>query len=447
MKKLKFMLLLLALTLFLPISVFASGSISPSPRNLTITKGGTATFSITANNAAGKVDISSSNSGIATANRSSEWLENNSITVTVTGVSVGTTTINVRLSDAATFDEEELTGNYTVTVTVKEPSNNQSNNKPSNNNTNTNTNNNLSKNNNIKDLTIEGYNLNKIDNNNYELTVNNNITELQINGTAEDSKATISGTGVKKLEVGLNSFEVVVTSESGAKNKIVIKITRKDGYYLEDLKTVVDDEKLEDAGIIVNSDEKITKEDLELIKKSKKTLTFNYYNEEKKLIYSWEVDGTKIKNPKDLLTNITFTSDNIDKIGELSNYADGMYLNFSHNGTLPKGTKVKIFVGDKFEDNTKVNLYHFNKEESSLDSIITELIVKDGYVEFDIEHCSEYFVTRSNLGLNQTNNNLIVIIAIIELLVIVSIILLDILKINPLLKIKKDTTKKIPSKQ
>ena len=443
MKKLKFMLLLLALTLFLPISVFASGSISPSPRNLTITKGGTATFSITANNAAGKVDISSSNSGIATVNRSSEWLENNSITVTVTGVSVGTTTINVRLSDAATFDEEELTGNYTVTVTVKEPSSNQSNNKPNNNkpsNNNTNMNNNLSKNNNIKGLSIDGYELNKIDNNNYELTVNNNITELKINGTAEDSKATISGTGVKNLEVGLNTFEVVVTSESGSKNKIVIKITRKDGYYLEDLKTVVDDEKLEDAGIIVNSDEKITKEDLELIKKSKKTLTFNYYNEEKKLIYSWKVDGSKIEDTKDLLTNITFTTDNIDKIGELSNYADGMYLNFSHKGTLPKGTKVKIFVGDKFEDKTKVNLYHFNKEDSSLDSIITELIVKDGYIEFDIEHCSEYFVTRSNLGLNHTNNYLIVIISIIELIVIIAIIILDILKINPLLKM--NTAKK-----
>ena len=97
-----------------------------------------------------------------------------------------------------------------------------------------------------------------------------------------------------------------------------------------------------------------------------------------------------------------------------------------------------FFNGDK----TKVNLYHFDKEESSLNSIEEELTVKDGYIEFDIKHCSEYFVTRSNLGVIQNNNYLIGIIAIVELITIITIIVLDILKINPLLKLKKDTAKK-----
>ena len=448
MKKIKLLVFSLMMLLLLPIGVFASGSIAPSTRSLSITKGSTATFTISANNAVGKVDISSSNSSIATVNKSSEWLENNSVTVTVSGVSAGTTTINVRLSDAATFDEEELSGNYSITVTVKEPSSNNNNNKPSNNNnnnkpSNNNNNNKLSTNNNVKDLNVEGYDLIKVDNHNYELIVNNNIDKIKVNCSAEDDKAKVTGTGVHELQVGENKIEVIVTSESGSKNVINIKVTRKDGYYLEDLETVLNDSNIKDVGIIVNSDGKITKENLDEIKKSKKTLTFNYYNEEKKLIYSWTIDGSKINDTKDLLTNITFTSDNIEKIGELSNYADGIYINFSHNGTLPKGTKVKVFVGDRFKDKTKVNLYHFNKEESSLDSIEKELIVKEGYIEFNIDHCSEYFVTRSDLDIIQNNNYLVGIIAIIELIIIILIIILDILKINPLLKLKNKTKKQI----
>ena len=451
MKKIKLLIFSLMVLMLLPISVFASGSIAPSTRSLSITKGGTATFTISANNAVGKVDISSSNSGIATVNRSSEWLENNSVTVTVTGISAGTTTINVRLSDAATFDEEELSGNYSITVTVNEPSNNNNNNnnnKPSNNNNNNNrpsknnNNNKLSSNNNVKDLNVEGYDLVKVDNHNYELIVNNNVEKIKVNCSAEDSKAKVTGTGEHELKVGENKIEVTITSESGSKNNINIKVTRKDGYYLEDLESVLNDSNIKDAGIIVNADGKITKENLEEIKKSKKTLTFNYYNEEKKLIYSWTIDGSKVKNTKDLLTTITFVTDNLEKIGELSNYADGLYLNFSHNGTLPEGTKVKIFVGDKFKDKTKVNLYHFDKEESSLNSIEEDLTVKDGYIEFDIKHCSEYFVTRSDLGLTQNNNYLIGIIAIVELIIIIAIIVLDILKINPLLKLKNNGKKR-----
>ena len=120
MKKMKiFIIAILLLLLILPINVLAAGSITPAPRSLSITKGGTKTFKITASNAVGRVDISSSNPSVAKVNVSSQWLENSSVTVTVTGVSAGTANITVKLTDAATFDEEVLTGSYTISVTVK----------------------------------------------------------------------------------------------------------------------------------------------------------------------------------------------------------------------------------------------------------------------------------------------------------------------------------------
>ena len=47
-----------------------------------------------------------------------------------------------------------------------------------------------------------------------------------------------------KYKVGENNCEVIVTSESGEQNKINIKVTRKDAYYLDDLETLLKDDKI-----------------------------------------------------------------------------------------------------------------------------------------------------------------------------------------------------------
>lgn len=437
MKKIKNLLLILAIFLVLPVSVFASGSISPSPRSLTITKGSTATFRITASNAVGRVDISSSNSSIASINTSSQWLENNSVTVTVTGISAGTTSIVVKLSDAATFDEEELSGSYTVSVTVKEPSTNNSNtnNKPNNNANNKP--NNYSTNNKLKELSIEGYELSKKDSNNYELTVNNNVTDIKINGTAEDSKAKIDGLGNKKLEVGLNTFEIVVIAESGAKNKIIVNVTRKDGYYIEDLEDLIKDDSLEIKNIIIK-DNTIINNDI-IKKMNKKNVTFNYTNDN--ISYYWTVDGSKAKKNVEFSTLIEF-SEFDEKIDSTTNYSKGIYLNFTHEGELPEGTKVGVKVSDKYKDGDKLNIYYYNSKTQKIE-FITSTKVKYGYAEFEIEHCSKYFLTMANINTNiSTAFNIYLVISIIELFAIIAIIVCDILKLNPLLKSNNKKTKK-----
>lgn len=440
MKKIKLFAIAFITMLLLPLSVFASGSISPSPRSITITKGGTASFTVSASNAVGRVDISSSNSSVATVNKSSEWLENNSVTVTVTGVSAGTTTINVKLSDAATFDEEELSGNYTVTVTVVEPnnngSNNNGNNKPNNNNSNnSNRNDNLSKNNSIGSLEIEGYDLKKIDDNNYELSVSNNVSSIIINGKSADKKAKIEGLGEKQLKIGENTFEIVVTAENGSKNKILIKVTRKDGYYLDDLNNILNDATIKEAQIIVNNDGKITKDDLNSIKDSKKTISLDFYDSDKNLLYSWIIDGNKLGNINDFNTNISFKSEAIKNIGKLSNYADGKYFHFEQNGNIPKGIKIKLYVGDKFDNNSLVNVYYYN--ENTLDLIKNDLKVDNGYIEFDIEHCSEYFVTMATITSSASKTNTFIIISIVELVLLITLVILDYFKVNPLYKFNK----------
>ena len=444
MKKILFNILLALFVLF-PVSVLADGYVSVSPSSLTIEQGSSKTFTITAYNAIGDVSIKSNNSGIASVS-TGEWgtgMVEEKVTktgsITVTGKSVGTTTITLTI-DAATFDGDDLAGqSKTVTVNVvAKPAPQPSNPQPSNPQPQQPQQPQKSTNNNLKSLSIDGFELVKVDNNNYTLTVSNDITSVNVNASAEDSKANVTGTGTKELQVGENNIEVIITSESGTQNKINIKITRKDGYYLEDLDSVLKNDKIQDADIIINADSKITKEQLGKIKTSSKTLRFNYFNEDKKLLYSWTINGKQIKDINEFTTTIDFASENLKEIYKVSNYADGLYINFKHNGDLPTGTKIKLYVGDKFENGNIVNVYRYNTKEQKLDFVKDNLKVNDGYIEFELEHCSEYFVTMSvivNKVIEESSINIFMIFTIISIVIILGLVVFIFIKIKP---IKKD---------
>ncbi|MBR5742966.1 MAG: cadherin-like beta sandwich domain-containing protein [Clostridia bacterium] len=94
---------------------------SVSTGSLKIKKGGSASFTVKASNAAGKISISSSDTGVATASESSVWLDNSSVTVTVKGVANGSCRITVKCVDVATYDEETVSSSYTVKITVYTP--------------------------------------------------------------------------------------------------------------------------------------------------------------------------------------------------------------------------------------------------------------------------------------------------------------------------------------
>ena len=74
--------------------------------NINISKGGKSSFVVTANHSAGRVDIKSSNSEIVEVSESSVFLDMDSATITVSGVSVGSAKITVYLYDVTTYDDD-----------------------------------------------------------------------------------------------------------------------------------------------------------------------------------------------------------------------------------------------------------------------------------------------------------------------------------------------------
>lgn len=417
MKRIMKSLVLLAIFMVFPVKVLAAGNISASPSSLTIEVGSSKTFTISAYNTIGDVSISSSNSSVASVS-TGEWGtgmvdegQTKSGTVTVTGKSIGTATITLTL-DAATFDGEDLAGQtrvVTVNVIAKQtpqqptqptqpsqPSTpNNNNNNGNNSSPNNNQNNNLSTNNNLKEIKVDGYNLKKVDNNNYTLEVMNNVDSINISATAEDSKAKVTGTGSHKLQVGENNIEVIITSESGAQNKINVKVTRKDGYYLEDLDNILKDNSIKDINIKLKKDSKITTKNLESIKNSKKIVTLNYYDNNKKLLYSWIINGKELKNPTDFITTVSFTSKYTNQIESLSNYANGIYIHLDQDVKLPAGVKLKVYVGDKYKDKDTVNVYYYDKDKMVLVKDNTK--VEDVYITYDVFSNNDHFITKAKL--------------------------------------------------
>lgn len=443
MKKIKYLIISLITIFAFNINVYAaSGSLEVSSSSVYVGDSFTVTTNVSSA-AAWNIHVSASGpvSGcsINQADATADAMDTNK-TFSATCTATGTGTITIRLSGDVTSASDgnavNVSGSRSVTVSTRPtPPSNNNNNNNNNNNSNSNNNNsnnnqatdNRSKNNNIKELSVEGYDLTKVDNYNYTLSVPNDVTSINIKATAEDSKSKVTGAGSHDINVGENNIEVVVTAENGSQNKINIKVTRKDGYYLEDLDTVLKNNKIDDINITIKSDTKITAQDLEKIKSSGKTVKFNYYNDDKSLVYSWIIDGTKLKNTKDLLTTISNDSDNKKDILRLSNYADGLFVGLKQTNNLPTGTKLKLFVGDKYKDNDLVNVYGYVKNNDKLELVKTKVKVENGYIEFEVTDASDYFVTMSTIPSldkvvtptdKSSSTILFVIIGVLSLLVI-----------------------------
>ena len=115
---------ILMVTVLAPFKTYAVGGFSVSTQDITLHPGESTTFSITASNSAGKINLLSSDTNIASINSDNIFLDMDSEDITVKANSVGTATITASASsNFATYDEEILEGqSYTITINVVEDS-------------------------------------------------------------------------------------------------------------------------------------------------------------------------------------------------------------------------------------------------------------------------------------------------------------------------------------
>lgn len=163
----------------------------------------------------------------------------------------------------------------------------------------------------------------------------------------------------------------------------------------------------------------------------KNDITYNVVDYERNLAYSWTFN--KDENKSNVPLNQTIEMDinlrlNIDAITNVTNNINHMVnenkliVSFDYHGDLPTSAKIKINVNNRFKDGDELYLYYYNPELNQIEFIDKDIKVNNGYIEFDIEHCSDYFLTASvvNEAVNNPKsiNYIIIILGIIVFILI-----------------------------
>lgn len=113
--------------------------------------------------------------------------------------------------------------------------------------------------------------------------------------------------------------------------------------------------------------------------------------------YEWIFKGKDIKDPSALDgrldTRIDTTSPNESDIKKLTNGVDVVNLYFNHNGKLPGKAEIKYNIGSDYNGNS-MYVYYYNDDTKQLELVQSGVRVKDGNIEFTIEHCSDYVLSK-----------------------------------------------------
>ena len=169
--------------------------------------------------------------------------------------------------------------------------------------------------------------------------------------------------------------------------------------------------------------------------KMTKTETKDYYyyeikDYERDLEYSWKFQKEEDQKisiedslfiEEDLRLSLDAKTEDTEKINEEVDQ-NKLIISFDYHGNLPLDTTVKVNVQDKFSNGEKLYLYYYNPELDQIEYIDHGVEVKNGYVEFHIDHCSDYFLTAAVVN-DAVNNPQSINFIIIGLVVVVFILI------------------------
>lgn len=212
-RKVLFKIFILFISLFFGIEVVQAATYTASIGSKSITKGNTTKLTIKGNGVTGRFNIKSSNSSVISISEDRAWIENDSYTITLSALGIGTSTITITPSNVS--DENGNSINLdakTFTITVNTPREKSSNND-------------------LKSLSVEGYEISPEFNKNvkeYSVTVPSTVDKINIVAKKSDSYSSLDGTGEKSVEEGVNTFEIVVTSETGVSNTYKLTVNVED---------------------------------------------------------------------------------------------------------------------------------------------------------------------------------------------------------------------------
>lgn len=134
---------------------------------------------------------------------------------------------------------------------------------------------------------------------------------------------------------------------------------------------------------------------------NEKYISYIVEDYERDLTYTWQFEKTNefyasVSDNLDIDVNLRLSIDTkTSETAEINKRVDQnkLVVTFEHHGKLPEMATIRINVKDKFKNGEKLYLYYYNEKTKEIEYIDHKLEVIDGYVEFQIDHCSDYFLT------------------------------------------------------
>ena len=130
-------------------------------------------------------------------------------------------------------------------------------------------------------------------------------------------------------------------------------------------------------------------------------------------------NGADITEPMDFDTRISEQSVYGGAIGELAK--DPMILSFYHEGRLPGKATVKLYTS--LDKDGTYGFYSFNSEEQQ-GEYCGEVLQEEGFISFELNHCSDYFIAPYNgkavLTSSAENRGLMIAAIVFELLLVLA---------------------------
>lgn len=382
----------------------SNGALSGIKGNFEITNGTYASFT-----AGGSWVVYASNSNGFVIGNTSGGITGNSIlgTLKITptanvGEQIKIKLTNLNASDTEYNDIDIANKEAIVKVVEKEKKDNN------NNNGNSNNNNKPKEEVYLDTLTVEGYNVGFTKNKYvYDLEVTEDIEYVNILAT---SKYNVSGVGKKTLDKEVNVISIIVSNGNIKRTytiniKKVKPITDKVSNNEEEVTKAL--EKFNEIYIdVLESENPVApKSILEKIYKVDKKITYNVYNEENKLLYSYVFNG---KDMDYILDNIPLRI-KIEKEN----------IEFVYKSYFPNNTIINLY-----NYKTSGKLYKINSE-NTLELIDSNLKYTDGSVAIKVEKGDKYTITikedkkdNDEVVVNKTNP---LIIPLMILLILVSL--------------------------
>lgn len=210
-----------------------------------------------------------------------------------------------------------------------------------------------SKDNNLKSLGVENFQISpefSKDTLEYSVVVPENTKEINIVASPNDSKSSVSGTGVKEVTSGVNTFQVVVRAENGAEKTYTLTVDVKDANPIN---------------------VKVDGKDYTVVKIKENLPVANYYSE-----YTVKIDDFEIPAYKNDNTNIVLVGLK-DSSGTAS-----LFIYDEENKEYKAYHEIGINKTTILPLNTEDNLDGFNKGTVKIDELEVDCFYHDGEERF-----------------------------------------------------------------